>query len=161
VDIIFVMVNVVGSNMTNTLYEWVKDLFKDGVELFSDEILITNDKGISLKRNTKLLRELSLGIISSNDSKEWYRICRLNSPVGTIIEDYNESEWSELYDDITALVRNRLTKELLKERGSKAAQTLLNILSKRDKGHWGEEQKSTQVKATTDNGINLEFTVVS
>jgi hypothetical protein len=155
------MVNVVGSNMTNTLYEWVKDLFKDGVELFSDEILITNDKGISLKRNTKLLRELSLGIISSNDSKEWYRICRLNSPVGTIIEDYNESEWSELYDDITALVRNRLTKELLKERGSKAAQTLLNILSKRDKGHWGEEQKSTQVKATTDNGINLEFTVVS
>lgn len=147
--------------MTNTLYEWVKDLFKDGVELFSDEILITNDKGISLKRNTKLLRELSLGIISSNDSKEWYRICRLNSPVGTIIEDYNESEWSELYDDITALVRNRLTKELLKERGSKAAQTLLNILSKRDKGHWGEEQKSTQVKATTDNGINLEFTVVS
>ena len=147
--------------MTNTLYEWVKDLFKDGVELFSDEIFITNDKGVTIKRNTKLLRELSLGIISSNDSKEWYRICRLNSPVGTIIEDYNESEWSELYDDITALVRNRLTKELLKERGSKAAQTLLNILSKRDKGHWGEEQKSTQVKATTDNGINLEFTVVS
>lgn len=146
--------------MTNTLYEWVKDLFKDGVELFSDEILITNDKGITIKRNTKLLRELSLGIISSNDSKEWYRICRLNSPVGTIIEDYNEYEWSELYDDMTALVRNRLTKELLKERGSKAAQTLLNILSKRDKGHWGEEQKSTQVKATTDNGINLEFTVI-
>lgn len=144
-----------------TLYKWVKDLFKDGVELFSDEIFITNDKGVTIKRNTKLLRELSLGIISSNDSKEWYRICRLNSPVGTIIEDYNESEWSELYDDITALVRNRLTKELLKERGSKAAQTLLNILSKRDKGHWGEEQKSTQVKATTDNGINLEFTVVS
>lgn len=144
-----------------TLYEWVKDLFKDGVELFSDEVLITNDKGITLKRNTKLLRELSLGIISSNDSKEWYRICRLNCPIGTIIEDYKEFEWSELFDDITALVRNRLTKELLKERGSKAAQTLLNILSKRDKGHWGEEQKSTQVKATTDNGVNLEFTVVS
>lgn len=143
-----------------TLYEWVKDLFKDGVELFSDELLITNDKGITIKRNTKLLRELSLGIISSNDSKEWYRICRLNSPVGTIIEDYNEYEWSELYDDITALVRNRLTKELLKERGSKAAQTLLNILSKRDKGHWGEEQKQTQVKATTNEGISLEFTVV-
>lgn len=144
-----------------TLLEWVKDLFKSGVELFNDEIIFTNDNGIIVKRNTKLLRELSLGIISSNDSKEWYRICRLNCPVGTIIEDYNELEWSELYDDITALVRNRLTKELLKERGSKAAQTLLNILSKRDKGHWGEEQKSTQVKATTDNGINLEFTVVS
>ena len=141
-----------------TLYEWVKDLFKDGVELFSDEIFITNDKGITIKRNTKMLRELSLGIISSNDSKEWYRICRLNSPVGTIIEDYNESEWSELYDDITALVRNRLTKELLKERGSKAAQTLLNILSKRDKVHWGEDTKQTLVKAES-NGINLEFVI--
>lgn len=141
-----------------TLYEWVKDLFKDGVELFSDEIFITNDKGITIKRNTKMLRELSLGIISSNDSKEWYRICRLNSPVGTIIEDYNESEWSELYDDITALVRNRLTKELLKERGSKAAQTLLNILSKRDKVHWGEDTKQTSIKAES-NGINLEFVI--
>lgn len=143
-----------------TLYEWVKDLFKDGVELFNDEIFITNDKGITIKRNTKILRELSLGIISSNDSKEWYRICRLNSPIGTIIEDYNELEWTNLYDDITALVRNRLTKELLKERGSKAAQTLLNILSKRDKGHWGEDTKQTQVKATTNEGISLEFTVV-
>ena len=141
-----------------TLYEWVKDLFKDGVELFSDEIFITNDKGITIKRNTKMLRELSLGIISSNDSKEWYRICRLNSPVGTIIEDYNESEWSELYDDITALVRNRLTKELLKERGSKAAQALLNILSKRDKVHWGEDTKQTSIKAES-NGINLEFVI--
>ena len=143
-----------------TLYEWVKDLFKDGVELFSDEIFITNDKGITIKRNTKMLRELSLGIISSNDSKEWYRICRLNSPVGTIIEDYNESEWSELYDDITALVRNRLTKELLKERGSKAAQTLLNILSKRDKVHWGEDTKQLKVEQKEDKSLNITFDIV-
>ena len=143
-----------------TLYEWVKDLFKDGVELFNDEVFITNDKGITIKRNTKLLRELSLGIISSNDSKEWYRICRLNSPVGTIIEDYNEFEWSELYDDITALVRNRLTKELLKERGSKAAQTLLNILSKRDKVHWGEEQKQLKVEQKEDKSLNITFDIV-
>lgn len=145
-----------------TLYEWAKDLFKDGVELFRDEVLITNDKGITLKRNTKLLRELSLGIISSNDSNEWYRICRLNSPVGTIIDDYNESEWTNLYDDITALVRNRLTKELLNERGSKAAQTLLNILSKRDKVHWGEDSKQTQVKVEQkeDKSLNITFDIV-
>ena len=143
-----------------TLYELVKDLFKDGVELFNDEVFITNDKGITIKRNTKLLRELSLGIISSNDSKEWYRICRLNSPVGTIIEDYNEFEWSELYDDITALVRNRLTKELLKERGSKAAQTLLNILSKRDKVHWGEDTKQLKVEQKEDKSLNITFDIV-
>lgn len=144
-----------------TLYEWVKDLFKDGVELFSDEVFITNDKGITLKRNTKLLRELSLGIISSNDSKEWYRICRLNCPVGTIIEDYNEFDWTNLYDDITALVRNRLTKELIKERSSKAAQTWLNILSRRDKEHWEDntKNKQTTIKASNDNGIKLEFVV--
>lgn len=144
-----------------TLYEWIKDLFKSGVELFNDEITFTNDKGITIKRNTKLLRELSLGIISSNNSKEWYRICRLNCPVGTIIEDYNELLWNELYDDITALVRNRLTKELLKDRGSKAAQTLIDVLSLRDKAHWGKESKMMASVSDKDGKtINLTYQVI-
>ena len=145
-----------------TLYEWVKDLFKSGVELFNDEIIFTNDKGITVKRNTKLLRELSLGIISSNDSKEWYRICRLNCPVGTIIEDYNELGWNELYDDIRALVRNRLTKELLKDKGSKAAQTLIDVLSLRDKAHWGKESGKMTATVSDKDGktVNLTYQVI-
>ena len=145
-----------------TLYEWVKDLFKSGVELFNDEIIFTNDKGITVKRNTKLLRELSLGIISSNDSKEWYRICRLNCPAGTIIEDYNELEWNELYDDIRALVRNRLTKELLKDKGSKAAQTLIDVLSLRDRTHWGKESGKMTATVSDKDGktVNLTYQVI-
>lgn len=142
-----------------TLYEWVKDIVKDGVELFADEITITNDKGVRITRNTKVLREISLGIISTNNSKEWYRLCRLNCPVGTIIEEYEDDKWNDLYEDTATLVRNRLTKELIKERNNKSATTLLSILERRDKDRWQKEQKQTSVKATTNQGINLEFVV--
>ena len=143
-----------------TLYEWVKDIVKDGVELFTDEITITNDKGVRITRNTKVLREISLGIISTNNSKEWYRLCRLNCPVGTIIEEYEDVKWNDLYEDTATLVRNRLTKELIKERNNKSATTLLSILERRDKDRWKKDEKQTSVKATTSQGINLEFSIV-
>lgn len=142
-----------------TLFEWVKDIVKDGVELFADEITITNDKGVRITRNTKVLREISLGIISTNNSKEWYRLCRLNCPVGTIIEEYEDDKWNDLYEDTATLVRNRLTKELIKERNNKSATTLLSILERRDKDRWKKDEKQTSVKATTNQGINLEFVV--
>ena len=46
------------------LYEYVKDLFKDGPELWQDEKYITNSKGIQIKRDTKRLRDMSLGLVS-------------------------------------------------------------------------------------------------
>lgn len=140
-----------------TLIEYVKDALKDGVELWSDDKLVTAPNGAVLKRDTKRLREICLGVISSNSAEEWYRICRLNSPVGTVIEPYDET-WVELFNDTTALVRNELTKCLLKERAAKSASTLLGILSKRDKDHWSDNAKTTQIKAE-GQGVNLEFTV--
>lgn len=137
--------------------EWVQDSLKNGVELWEDEKTIM-ENGVMLKRNTKRLREICLGIISSNNAEEWYRICRLNAPVGTVIVPYDETVWTELYNDTTALVRNTLTKALLKERAAKSAQTLLSILQKRDKEHWSDNTKTTQIKAE-GQGVNLEFTV--
>lgn len=143
-----------------TLIEWVKDALKDGVELWSDDKLVTAPNGAVLKRDTKRLREICLGVISSNNAEEWYRICRLNAPVGTIIEQYDDACWVELFNDTTALVRNDLTKCLLKERAAKSAQTLLGILQRRDKDHWSEQAKEKKVDVKTDNGMNVTFTVV-
>lgn len=140
-----------------TLIEWVKDALKDGVELWNDEKIVSQN-GATCKRNTKRLREICLGIISSNNAEEWYRICRLNSPVGTVIEPYNDT-WVELFNDVTALVRNDLTKCLLKERAAKSASTLLGILQRRDKDHWSESTKEKKVDVKGDN-LNVTFTVV-
>lgn len=139
--------------------EWVQDSLKNGVELWEDEKTIM-ENGVMLKRNTKRLREICLGIISSNNAEEWYRICRLNAPVGTVIVPYDETVWTELYNDTTALVRNTLTKALLKERAAKSASTLLSILQKRDKEHWSDNTVKKEVAVKSNNGTDITFTVV-
>lgn len=144
------------------LFEYIEDLFKNnGVELFVDERFVTNDKGVTIKRDVKTLREISLGVVSCDTSEEWYRICRLKSPVGTIIEDYDETKWDELFKDVTALVRSELTKSVLKERSQKSAKILLDILARRDKQHWGNESKTIAATASSDNNnsISIKFEV--
>lgn len=141
------------------LTDWVTDELKNGVELWLDEKIVTQN-GAQLKRNVKRLREICLGIISSNSPEEWYRICRLNAPVGTVIVPYDEAVWTELFNDTTALVRNELTKALLKERAAKSAQTLLSVLQKRDKEHWSDNVAKKEVNVKTNEGTNVTFTVV-
>lgn len=139
------------------LLEFVKKQFERGPELFVDEKVHVNDKGVSVMRNCKRLREMSLGLISSNNADEWYRICRLNCEPGTIIEDYKEEDWTELYNDMLSLVRNELTKCLLKEREKKSAKTLLDILSKRDKNHWSDNNTKTAEIKKGDETIKFVF----
>ena len=139
------------------LYDYVKDLFKDGPELWQDEKYITNSKGIQIKRDTKRLRDMSLGLVSSSNAEEWYRICRLNCVPGTVIEDYNDN-WVELFNDNVALVRNELTKMLLRERGNKSAKTLFDILERRDKLHWGkDDSKVAEIKKADGETITFRF----
>lgn len=127
-----------------TLLEYVKNEFKHGPELFRDQIIQTNDKGVSITRNTERLRKMSLGIVSCNNAEEWYNLVRQVCVPGTIIEPYNE-EWNKLYEDYTLLVRNSLTLQLLQERRERSAKTLLDILARRDKSHWSEDKKSLEV----------------
>lgn len=146
-----------------TLIEWVKDIFKNNeVELFEDEKMIVKNN-MSIRRNVKHVHDLSLGIITANDASEWYRCCRLHCPVGTIIEEYNESEWNELFEDVSYLVRNSLVKTLLTERFAKSAKILLDLLARRDKAHFANEDQKISAKVTSgkQQNLSLEFTVVS
>ena len=145
-----------------TLVEWVKKELSNGVELFADEKEIQSKNGAVLNRDCRKLREVSLGVISTSNAEEWYRICRLNAAVGTVIEPYIDTVWEELYNDTTALVRNALTKSLVDERSAKSASTLLSILSRRDKEHWAEDKSKSitaEAKDTEGKSINLTFTV--
>lgn len=146
----------------STLLEWVKDIFKNkNVELFDDEkIIIVN--GMTVHRDVKILHNLSLGIVSSNNAEEWYRCCRLHCPVGTIIEDFDSAVWNELFEDVSSLVRNTLVKTLLKERFAKSAKVLLDLMERRDKTHFAKEDQKISAKLSSDSqkNISLEFTVV-
>ena len=146
-----------------TLLEWIKSVFKNNdVELFDDEKTIVKNN-MTIRRDVKILHNLSLGIVASNNAEEWYRCCRLHCPVGTIIEEYNEDEWNDLFDDVSTLVRNALVKTLLKERFAKSAKTLLDLMERRDKAHFAKEDQKISAKVTSgeQKNLSLEFTVVS
>ena len=134
-----------------TLLEWVKKELENGIELWNDEKYITNSKGITVKRDVHRNRNICLGIISSNSPEEWYRIVRLNCPPGTIINEYNEEEWSELYLDQLSIIRNELVKLLLVERANKSAKTLLDILERRDQEHWMQKTQTKTAEVKTGN----------
>ena len=139
-----------------TLYDWTREEIKNGPELLDDEIFVKSSKGATIRRDTRRLREISLGCVSSNNAKEFYNVCRLNCPPGTVIEEYNEEKWIPLYEDMTLLCRNKLTRLLLDERSNKSAKTLLEILTKRDKEHWAEE-KTTKTAEIQKGDETIKF----
>lgn len=133
--------------MTNTLYDWTVALFKNGVELFSNEQFIIKNN-TTIRRDCTKLKKCSIGVISAKDSRAWYDVCRLNCDVGTIIEEYDETKWNKLYNDVLTLVKLSLTECLIKERQSKSAKVLLDILERRAKSEWADEKttKSAEIK---------------
>lgn len=138
--------------------DFVDNETKNGIELFSDQKIVIGKKGATITRNTEKLRQISLGAISSNDSKEWYLVCRLNAPVGTILEDYDETYWENKYNEVVSLCRLELTKALLQERNMKSAKVLLDILTKRDKEHWGDTSKQISIDTKdSDKSININI----
>lgn len=144
--------------MTNKLYEWTKELFKDGIELFSDTKVIVKN-GVSLNRDVTKLRKCSIGLISSATAEDWYNICRLNCDIGTIIEPFDE-RWNGLYKDMLLLVKATLTETLIDERNCKSAKTLLDILERRSKQEWGQDQKQLKVEQKEDKNLSITFDIV-
>ena len=141
-----------------TLYEWTKELFKDGVELFSDVKVITKN-GVTLSRDVARLRKCSIGLISSATPEDWYNICRLNCEVGTVIEPFDE-RWVPLYNDMLLLVKATLTETLIDERNCKSAKTLLDILERRSKQEWAPESKQLKVEQNDNKDLTITFDIV-
>ena len=130
------------------LSEFLKDNFKR-IQFF-DSVEINN--GVTIK-NT-LNRNLTLGLLSTNNKDEFRDLAFHYAPVGCIKDDIDDS----YYNDKLLLLRNELTKLLFDEKNRSIAEKYIKILEKRDKDNWFTDAKSTIVQAETkDTVLNITF----
>ena len=130
------------------LSEFLKDNFKR-IQFF-DSVEINN--GVTIK-NT-LNRNLTLGLLSTNNKDEFRDLAFHYAPVGCIKDDIEVS----YYNDKILLLRNELTKLLFDEKNRSIAEKYIKILEKRDKEHWFTDNKATIVQAETkDTVLNITF----
>ena len=130
------------------LSEFLKDNFKR-IQFF-DSVEINN--GVTIK-NT-LNRNLTLGLLSTNNKDEFRDLAFHYAPVGCIKDDIEDS----YYNSKLLLLRNELTKLLFDEKNRSIAEKYIKILEKRDKEHWFTDNKATIVQAETkDTVLNITF----
>lgn len=127
-----------------TLSSWLKDNWK--------HIAIKEVQG-NLRVNP-LNVDLTVGLLSTNSKEEFQKLVFHLAPVGIIVDEIPD----EYYEGQLLKLRNMLTKILITEPNFRQADKWLKLLERRDKDHWSEQSKKTEVKATS-NGINLEFIV--
>jgi hypothetical protein len=127
-----------------TLSSWLKDNWK--------HIAIKEVQG-TLRVNP-LNVDLTVGLLSTNSKEEFAKLVFHLAPVGIIVDEIPD----EYYEGQLLKLRNMLTKILITEPNFRQADKWLKLLERRDKDHWSEQSKKTEVKATS-NGINLEFIV--
>lgn len=131
-----------------TLSEWLKNSWKH----------ITIEKTMSNGKITLTIPEvnidLTIGIISTSDKAEFSKLVFHLAPVGTIIDEISD----EYYEGQLLLTRNYLTKLLVREPNSKVADKYLNILSLRDKAHWGKESNKMTAAVSDKNGKTISLT---
>lgn len=136
-----------------TVFTWTVEQLKDGVELFEEYKMVVDPKSnATVRRDLRKLREICIGIVGTNNARDWYRVCRAQAPVGCILEDFDEHKWENVYQDTVSLVRVALTKALLLERNQKSAKILLDVLERRNSELWKKQETGKAVSVTqTDN----------
>ena len=133
------------------ILHWFIDTVKNGPELWNEYKMVADpESGATVRKDCRKLRELSLGIISCNDSHELYRIARHLAPSGIVLEDYEPNRWEHSYQDFRALVRMELTKSMLTEDNSKKAKLLLDVLERRDSEHWKKPESGKKVEISKE-----------
>lgn len=126
--------------------EWISNNFKH----------VTFDEYIGNLKVPKVNVELTYGLLSTEDRKEFQKLAFHLAPLGTIVDDIPE----EFYEGKILLLRNMLTKMLMEEPNHRLADRFINILERRDKSHWSKEHKQFKLEQKEDNRINITFDVV-
>lgn len=134
------------------LDNWVKNNFTR-IQIFNN-VELKNGMQVSNKLN----RDLTLGLLSTDNVAEWRDLCFLYAPVGTIKTDIPE----EYYADRLLLLRNELTKLLFDTDNRTLAEKYIKILEKRDKNHWADQNKTVAsvgavTASTKDQTLNITF----
>ena len=131
-----------------TLSEWLTNSWKH----ITIEKMMTNGKITITIPEVNI--DLTIGIISTSDKAEFSKLVFHLAPVGTIIDEISD----EYYEGQLLLTRNYLTKLLIREPNSKIAEKYLNILSLRDKSHWGKESNKLTAAVSDKNGKTISLT---
>ena len=128
------------------LSEWLEQNFKH----------VTFDENVGNLRVPKINVELTYGLLSTETKEEFKKLVFHLAPVGIIVDDISD----EFYEGKILLVRNMLTKMLMEEPNHKLADRFLNILERRDKNHWGKDQKQLKVEQKEDKNLSITFDIV-
>lgn len=141
-----------------SLNKWVQEKFKH-IELSmepSTKTILKNGAPINITHQPdKTEVELSLGLLSTDNLEDWTRIAFHLAPVGIIVDRIDEN----FYKDMLLLLRNELTKLLLDSRTKVNAEKFINILERRDKERWNNNNKKETTVSVKDNDVHLTFTV--
>ncbi len=121
---------------------------------------VTFDEYIGNLKVPKVNVELTYGLLSTEDKKEFQKLVFHLAPTGVIVDTISD----EFYEGKILLLRNKLTKMLMEEPNHKLADRFLNILERRDKNHWAKDKKVTEIKAESTDAnnsspFNITFTV--
>lgn len=128
------------------LSEWLEQNFKH----------VTFEEYIGNLKVPKINIELTYGLLSTETKEEFKKLVFHLAPVGIIVDDISD----EFYEGKILLVRNMLTKMLMEEPNHKLADRFLNILERRDKNHWGKDQKQLKVEQKEDKNLSITFDIV-
>lgn len=128
------------------LSEWLEQNFKH----------VTFEEYIGNLKVPKINIDLTYGLLSTETKEEFKKLVFHLAPVGIIVDDISD----EFYEGKILLVRNMLTKMLMEEPNHKLADRFLNILERRDKNHWGKEQKQLKVEQKEDKNLSITFDIL-
>lgn len=129
-----------------TRNEWIKQNFTH----------VTFTENVGSLRVPKVNVELTYGLLSTEDYDEFQKLVFHVMPAGTIVDDIDP----DFYEGKLLLLRNMLTRMLMEEPNNRMAERYLNVLERRDKAHWGKEQKQLKVEQKEDKSLTVEFNIV-
>jgi hypothetical protein len=142
------------------LSTWLANNFKriEIFEQFKSTCEVNNTTfNTQLTPRSDLNRNLSIGLLSTNNIEEFRDLAFNYAPVGTIKTDIDP----EFYNSKLLLLRSELTKSLLNQKNSRLAEIYIKILERRDKSHWNSDvSKKMEISSEKGNNINVTFTVV-
>lgn len=138
--------------MKCSLRGWVEETFKHVT--LCDSMQSAKNPSSTIKI-PEINRDLTIGLISTEDIKEFRDLCFSYAPVGTIKDDLDK-EW---YDLKMLRVRQMLSKMLIYEKSKSLADKYLKILAKRDKKRWGDDPKELKATATDSEGKRIEIVI--
>lgn len=135
-----------------SLRGWVEETFK---HVTLCDYMQSSKNPASTIKIPEINIDLTIGLISTEDIKEFRDLCFSYAPVGTIRDDLDK-EWYELK---MLRVRQLLSKMLISEKSKALADKYLKVLSKRDKKRWGDDPRELKAIATDAEGKKIEIVI--